>query len=224
MEVLTRRIHERDVGSLDFHLEETLHQFICPMKLRGDDPSKVEVADHDLWIIDERLTFTKYFASDVSFKKILDKEASKKRPDLLIYDRLYGLRSEGNDPLQRVMLVEFKHPGRKDYDERYSPMNQISEYITKLQKGEILDFKGGHIRVASDCIFYCYVVADIIGKLEIQTNGWRTTANGRGRIQELSGKFRGIVEIIEWADLLNDARLRNQAFISAAGLRYDKHT
>lgn len=223
MEVLTRRIRERDAGSLDFHLEETLHQFICPMKLRGDDPSKVEVADHDLWIIDERLTFTKYFASDVSFKKILDKEASKKRPDLLIYDRLYGLRSEGNDPLQRVMLVEFKHPGRKDYDERYSPMNQISEYITKLQKGEILDFKGGHIRVASDCIFYCYVIADIVGKLEIQTNGWRTTSNGRGRIQELSGKFRGIVEIIEWADLLNDARLRNQAFISAAGLRYDKH-
>lgn len=224
MEVLTRRIRERDVGSLDFHLEETLHQFICPMKLRGDDPSKVEVADHDLWIIDERLTFTKYFASDVSFKKILDKEASKKRPDLLIYDRLYGLRSEGNDPLQRVMLVEFKHPGRKDYDERYSPMNQISEYITKLQNGDILDFRGGHIRVAPDCIFYCYVVADIVGKLEIQTNGWRTTANGRGRIQELSGKFRGIVEIIEWADLLNDARLRNQAFISAAGLRYDKHT
>src|SRR5262249_7943712 len=57
MEVLIRRIREREDGSQDFHLEETLHQFICPMKLRGDDPSKVERSDHDLWVIDERLTF-----------------------------------------------------------------------------------------------------------------------------------------------------------------------
>lgn len=223
MEVLTRRIRERTDGSQDFHLEETLHQFICPMKLRGDDPTKVERSDHDLWIIDERLTFTKYFASDVPFTQIIDGEASTKRPDLLIYDRLYGLGADGEDPLKRVMLVEFKHPGRRDYDERYSPMSQISEYITKLKNGEILDFRGGRVRVADDCIFYCYVVADIVGKLEIHTNGWRTTSNGRGRIQELSGKFRGIIEVIEWADLLGDARLRNQAFVSAAGLRYEKH-
>lgn len=223
MEGLTRRIRQRENGSQDFHLEETLHQFICPMKLRGDDPAKVERSDHDLWIIDERLTFTKYFASDVPFTQIIDGETSTKRPDLLIYDRLYGLGAEGEDPLKRVMLVEFKHPGRKDYDERYSPMSQISEYITRLQKGEILDFRGARVRVADDCIFYCYVVADIVGKLEIHTNGWRTTSNGRGRIQELSGKFRGIIEVIEWADLLGDARLRNHAFVSAAGLRYERH-
>ena len=33
----------------------------------------------------------------------------------------------------------------------------------------------------------------------------------------------GMVEIIEWADLIGDARLRNQAFIHAAGLRFDWH-
>ena len=64
---------------------------------------------------------------------------------------------------------------------------------------------------------------DIVGKLEIHTNGWRTTSNGRGRIQDLGGRFRGMVEVIEWADLLGDARLRNHAFINAAGLRYDRH-
>lgn len=223
MEVLLRRIRERDNGSQDFQLEETLHQFICPMKLRGDDPSKIEQSDHDLWIIDERLTFQKYFASDVPFTQILEGESSTKRPDLLIYDRLYGLGAEGEDPLTKVMLVEFKHPGRKDYEERYSPMNQISEYITKLKAGQIEDFNKSRVRIAEDCIFYCYVVADIVGKLEIHTNGWRTTANGRGRIQELGGKFRGMVEVIEWKDLLADARLRNHAFLNAAGLRYDRH-
>ena len=223
MEVLIRRIRERADGTYDFHLESTLHQFICPMKLRGDDPKRIEQSDHDLWIIDERLTFTKYFASDVPFNQLVEGEDSTRRPDLLIYDRLHGLGAEGEDPLKRVMLVEFKHPGRRDYDERYSPMNQISEYITRLKNGEIEDFRRGRVRVADDCIFYCYVVADIVGKLETHTNGWRTTANGRGRIQELSGKFRGVIEIIEWADLLGDARLRNHAFITAAGLRYDRH-
>lgn len=223
MEVLLRRIRERGNGTQDFQLEETLHQFICPMRLRGDDPSKVEQSDHDLWIIDERLTFQKYFASDVPFTQLLEGEKSTKRADLLIYDRLYGMGAEGEEPLTKVMLVEFKHPGRKDYDERYSPMNQISEYITKLKAGQIEDFNNSSVRVADDCVFYCYVVADIVGKLEIHTNGWRTTANGRGRIQELGGKFRGIVEVIEWKDLLGDARLRNHAFLHAAGLRYDRH-
>ena len=220
MQVLIRRIRERDDGSEDYHLEETLHKFICPMKLRGDDPSKVEQSDHDLWIIDERLTFTKYFASDVPFTQLIADERSTTRSDLLIYDRIHGLGAEGEDPLRRVMLVEFKKPGRRDYEDRYSPQNQISEYITRLQKGEIEDFRNQRIRIAEDCIFYCYVVADIVGKLEIHTNGWRTTSDGRGRIQDLNGKFRGVIEIIEWADLIKDARLRNLAFIDAAGLQY----
>lgn len=223
LEVLIRRIRERGNGAQDFHLESTLHQFICPMKLRGDDPTKVERSDHDLWVIDERLTFTRYFASDMPFTRILEGDSSTQRPDLLIYDRLHGLGAEGDDPLKRVLLVEFKQPGRKDYEERYSPMNQISEYITRLRNGEIEDFRNSRVRVADDCIFYCYVVADIVGKLEVHTNGWRTTSNGRGRIQELGGKFRGMVEIIEWADLISDARLRNHAFIHAAGLRIDRH-
>lgn len=223
MDVLLRRIREKDNNSQGFHLEETLHQFICPMKLRGDDPSKIEQSDHDLWIIDERLTFQKYFASDVPFTQILEDASSTKRPDVLIYDRLYGLGTDGDEPLTKVMLVEFKHPGRKDYSERYSPMNQISEYITKLKAGQVEDFNSARVRIADDCVFYCYVVADIVGKLEIHTDGWRRTANGRGRIQELSGKFRGIVEVIEWKDLLADARLRNHAFLNAAGLRFERH-
>ncbi len=221
MQVLIRRIREREDGSEDFHLEETLHKFICPMRLRGDDPSRIERSDHDLWIIDERLTFTKYFASDVPFTQLIDGANSTLRSDLVIYDRIHGLGAEGEDPLRRVMLVEFKKPGRRDYDDRYSPQNQISEYITRLQNGDIEDYRNQRVRIADDCIFYCYVVADIVGKLEIHTNGWRTTSDGRGRIQDLNGRFRGVIEIIEWADLIKDARLRNLAFIDAAGLQYN---
>lgn len=223
MDVLIRRIRERANGTEDYHLESTLHQFICPMKIRGDDPTRVEQTDHDLWVIDERLTFTKYFASDVPFTQLIQGQDSTRRPDLLIFDRLHGLGAEGEDPLKRVMLVEFKQPGRRDYDERYSPLNQISEYLSRLKNGEIEDFRQGRVRIADDCIFYCYVIADIVGKLDTHTSGWRTTSNGRGRFHDLHGRFRGVIEIIEWADLIQDARLRNHAFTHAAGLRYDRH-
>jgi hypothetical protein len=54
MEVLIRRVREKvsKEGSAtkeqkadDFHLEQTLHQFICPMKVRGDDPSAIEAGN-----------------------------------------------------------------------------------------------------------------------------------------------------------------------------------
>jgi hypothetical protein len=97
-------------------------------------------------------------------------------------------------------------------------MNQVSRYLNELTSGRIETFNRDNIRVAPDCVFYCYVVADIVGQLEVITNGWRTTSNGRGRWIELSGKYRGSIEIIEWKDLINDARARNRGFIEAAGL------
>lgn len=219
MEVLLRRIREREEGEDGHHLESTLHQFICPMRVRGDDPNQVERSDHDLWVIDERLTFAKYFASDVPFSQLAADSRSADRMDLLIFDRLHGLGIDTDEPLRRLMLVEFKKPNRRQYEENYSPLNQISKYITELKSGNREDFKRDKIRIADDCIFYCYVVADIVGNLDIHTSGWRTTSNGRGRMMELSGKHRGMIEIIEWKDLIVDAKLRNHAFIDAATVR-----
>jgi hypothetical protein len=116
------------------------------------------------------------------------------------------------------MLVEFKRPGRPSYEERYSPLNQVSRYLTELAGNHVESFDRERVRVAPDCVFYCYIVADIVGDLDIHTSTWRTTANGRGRWMELSGKFRGTIEVIDWKDLISDARSRNHAFIHAAGL------
>ncbi|WP_412057122.1 ATP-binding protein [Bartonella sp. DGB2] len=201
--------------------EEALHKLICPVKLRGDDPKKVKSSKHDLWIIDERLTFTSYFASDESFKNITGEKGNLKRPDLFLYDHVYGLSEEDDNPLKRVMLVEFKRPGFASYKDDKMPMDQVTDYIAALQDKKIKKFDGSDIRLADDCVFYCYIIADILGKLEERARYMSTTANGRGRIQILTNEARGSIEIIQWADLLNDARLRNRAFIEAAGLRYE---
>jgi hypothetical protein len=220
MDVLIRRVREaQDGGDDDFHLEKTLHQFLCPMRVRGDDPTKIESADHDLWVIDERLAFSRYFASDVPFDQLIESSDSGERADLVMFDKIHGLGFKEDEPLRHVLLVEFKKPGRTTYDERYSPQNQISRYLGQLAGGQIESFDRERIRVASDCVFYCYVVADIVGNLDVHTSTWRTTSNGRGRWQELSGKYRGSIEIIEWKDLIADARARNRAFIEATSRR-----
>jgi|SRR5580704_6597001 hypothetical protein len=115
------------------------------------------------------------------------------------------------------MLVEFKKPGRRDYDDRYTPQNQIARYLSALSAGSVESYKNERVRVAEDCVFYCYVIADIVGMLDVYTSTWRTTADGRGRWTELSGKYRGSIEIIEWRDLVADARARNAAFIELTG-------
>lgn len=169
LEVLIRRVREIESGKDDYHLESTLHQFICPMKVRGDDPTKIETTDHDLWIIDERLAFSRYFASDVQLSSLLQGSKSGERPDLFIFDRLHGLGYDEGDPLRRVMLVEFKKPGRKDYDDNYSPMIQITRYLNELVGGRVESYQQQRVRIAADCVFYCYVVADIVGMLDVHT-------------------------------------------------------
>lgn len=198
------------------HLEKTLHELICPMRVRGDDPKSQENLTHDLWIIDERLTFTRYFASDMPIKKIAKNSTEKGRPDLLCYDQLYALGLEGrlDADLDKLMLVEFKRPGQKKYKAGYSPMNQINKYLNELKGKSIKTFDNKKINISEQCVFYCYIIADIEGELKTQTSTWQKTANGRGRTNPLQGDFRGSVEIIEWSDLVADAKLRNEAFIS----------
>lgn len=152
-------------------------------------------------------------SASVPITQILKQGTSAERPDMFIWDRLYRLGLEGDEPLTRVMLVEFKKPGRTDYDEQYSPQSQIARCLEALSNGQAESFRRNRVRIAPDCVFYCYVVADIVGSLDTYTSYWKTTADGRGRWTELSGKYRGTIELVEWRDLIKDARSRNRAFI-----------
>lgn len=222
MDVLLKKLKVSASGNTNHQLEETLHKFICPMRVRGDDPKKVESSEHDLWIVDERLTFARYFASDVPFSKILEESNSKDEPDLFVFERIHGLGIEGEDPLTQAMLVEFKRPMKTSFEAKYLPGNQVIRYLSEIQGKTIEGFDGSSVRIAEDCVFYCYIVADIVGDMKIHTSNWNKTANGRGRWQPLQGDYRGMIEVIEWKDLLSDARLRNAAFLNEVGLHGSK--
>lgn len=228
LEKLITRIRARDGASEDFHLERTLHSFICPMNVRGDDPVEFKGRAHELWIVDERLAFTRAFSSDKRLDDILVGGGSADRPDLFLWDLAYGLGStepdhpdavDVSEPLGTVMVVEFKKPGRKSYSGPKDQIEQqITRYLAQMQGQEIESFGRTRVRIANDCVFYCYVIADIVGDLVLQLSSWETTSNGQGRIRQLKGNYRGQIEVVQWQDLVNDAWMRNRATLHAAGL------
>lgn len=229
LEKMIARVYQREGKDDAYQLESSLHSFIVPMRIRGDDHAEVKSRAHDLWIVDERLAFTRAFSSDKRLDSLLVQGGSAGRPDLLLWNTVFGLGVTDPDknpeyvdvsePLRKMMIVEFKRPGRTDYGAVEDQIeSQITKYLSDLKGGELESFGREKIRVAPDCVFHCYVVADIVGDLKRQLSAWQTTANGEGRIRVLANEYRGSIEVVQWRELINDAWLRNQASIAAAGL------
>jgi len=219
IEVLLQKVRD-DKRDSSYQREDILHSFICPVRVETVSEEKgkrVEAAAaHDLWIVDERLTFARYFSSDVEFSKLAEAVDSKERPDVLIFDYVHGLR-QTDDP-SKVLLIEFKRPGRTSYPDDENPQFQVERYVQRLLSGKLSDVRGRPIKLDGNTIFYCFIVADIVGKLDDWTFTWQRTADGRGRVYRPNSGFHGSIELIGWDALLNDARARNQAFFDCAGI------
>ena len=80
------------------------------------------------------------------------------------------------------------------------------------------DVKGRPIQLDENTAFHCFIVADIMGKLDSWTFSWQRTTDGRGRMYMPNNGFKGSIELIGWDQLINDAKARNQAFFDKTGL------
>jgi hypothetical protein len=218
VEVLIEKVRN-DTKGTSYQREDILHTFICPMQIAtvGKKGARdVVPASHDLWIVDERLTFAQYFSSDVPFDELSAAYRSKDRADMLIFDKVHSLRQ--SETAARVLLVEFKKPGRKTYSNAENPQQQVERYIKQLLAGGLTDVKGRPIKINRDTAFYGFIIADIVGKMDDWTFSWRRTPDGRGRIYQPGDGFNGVIELIGWDALVNDARERNKAFFDRMGL------
>ena len=235
LDALVRRIRERADKEDIYHLEKTLHTLLVPMRIVGTDPATAEHSAHDLWILDERLAFAAGFASDAPLKSYVKESESEDRPDIILWDVLFGLGSIASrggteeiddiEPLTKVFIVELKHPGRKSYaaDERVE--DQVRKYVAAIQKGTVEGFGRRSIRVSADCQFHCTVVADFHGPLKDEVSGWAYTLNKQGRARQLQGDFSNVtIEAVEWDYVLRTARDANAALLDAAGLQKVRRT
>jgi hypothetical protein len=219
IEILLEKVRDDDLDSA-YQREDILHSFICPVRVNNVSEEKGRRVDasasHDLWIVDERLTFAEYFSSDVDFNTLSAAFDSAERADVLIFDYVHGLRQ--TDEPSKVLLVEFKKPGRTSYPEKDNPQFQVERYVQRLQSGQLTDVRGRPVKLDQNTIFYCYIVADIVGRLDEWTFSWQRTADGRGRIYRPNSGFLGSIELIGWDALIEDAQARNKAFFDRAGI------
>jgi len=187
------------------------------MKVTSDSESSI---NHNLWVIDEKLTYHTYIASDIPLNQMSIVEAeSAERPDLFICPVAFV---EGHYPYNSFVIIELKRPERRGYsDDSENPDRKAINYIKDFKAGKIKDKDGITIPANPDARFFCYIIADITTKLKellIDAN-YKKTIDDDGYYY-YHDQHQAYIEVIGYRKLLEDAKKRNQALFDALGLPY----
>lgn len=206
LEALTQLLKRREDGKGE--LEGDIHNLIYPM---GNDSENTNYEDHNLWLLDERLVFSEFVASD---KKISAKKGALGEPDLLVFDRKKSFRNGDNEFSNPLTIFEFKRPKRTNYTESDDPVLQIGKYLKDIRKGKYEMPEGLEpIKVNENTPVYGYVIADITEKIEEFADKHQLTQSPDK--EGYFGFHRGYnmyLEIVSFKKLLKDAQLRNKIF------------
>ena len=205
-----------DPESGSYALEKTVHSLVFPMRFTSDD---VPFEQQNLWIIDERLTFHSFLSSDIRLDQLPPLENdSESRPDLLIFNEPLAF-SEDGEPLQSMVVIEFKKPDRSSYSDE-DPVTQVYRMVREIRAGKKKDRKGVYIRPANQSIpAYCYIVCDLTPGLEVrvQNMGARRTPDNLG-YYGFNETLNAYYEIISYRKLLSDAQKRNRVLFEKLNL------
>ena len=197
-----------------YSTEDTVHSIIFPTKR---DAHEIAYESHNLWILDERLTFTSFLSSDLP----LDGGTSQ-RPDIIAFDSPVAFRAE-NEASNPVTIFEFKRPGRDDFANpasREDPIEQIVRYVNALRAGKFKTPVGRQVDIAETTPFYGYVVCDLTTKVKNwlrDDKDFKAMPDGLGYFN-WRGNINLYVEVLSWSKVLKDADIRNRAFFQKLGI------
>lgn len=195
------------------HLEAELHNLIFPM---GETSDTLDYESHNLWLLDERLVFSQYIASD----KIISK-SEKKEPDILIFDEEICIYRNGeNVTTSPLTIFELKRPKRTNYPDNENPIMQACRYAEKIRKGKYEMPDGLEpIKISEETPVYIYIISDLCEKIHEFAKGFSLTesADGEGYFGYSSG-YRAYVEVMSYRKLITDAKMRNKIFFKKLGI------
>lgn len=196
-----------------FEIESYMHELIYPM---SQDSSSCPYDNHNLWLIDEKLSYSVYIASDIPFNQ----DRKEQRPDILILNNPVAMADSTNDGTEysSVTLFELKRPGRDDYKPNDNPVDQLLDYVARIRKGEIKDANGRPIRVNGNTKYYLYIVADVtqslIQILEKHSFNFFDSENAYAH----NPNFKAYIEVMSYDRILRDAEKRNKVFFEKLGI------
>lgn len=198
-----------------YPFERVLHKMIFPMGATSKDSF---FEQQNLWVIDERLCYHTLLTSDKKLNSVPGlKGTSGKEPDIFafFYDTPIGVAESDNLPSGGVIIIEFKRPGRDDYDK--DPADQIIQRFREISDGNVNDIDGRQINPAN-LRYTGYLIADLKPSLHKQVYGrYHRTADNEGYFFNLAAG-NGCIEIISYDKLVKDAGRRNRILFDKLGL------
>src|SRR5688500_14800112 len=200
-----------------YPIEERVHQIIFPLRRTSEE---VLFDNHNLWLVDEKLVYHSFLASDKPLRKsqaIVSK--SKKEPDIVIFDKAIAFATEQDGPFSAITIIEFKRPMRDDYDDIENPFVQVRKYINDIREGKARTPDGRDIPIANNIPFFCYIICDKTPTLEQQAYDFELTktADGQGFFG-FKRQYNAYFELISYTKMVSDAKRRNVAFFDKLSL------
>lgn len=217
---LLEKLLEKDNDD-KFSNEEVLHSIFFPIRSTSDE---VPYEKQNLWLLDERLTYHSFLASDKRFDQIKQLDSTNRdRTDLLIYNDALAFSETKFSPFQSFTIVEFKKPqreGYKDYDSNKNPLDQVEKYIKEILKGTVESRTGRKIQVDPKIPFYVYIVCDITTSLVeiLESREFDKTPDGMGYFKFYAKYFNAYIEVLPFEKVLLDAKKRNRILFDKLGL------
>jgi len=201
-----------------YELEDTVHSIIYPTKT---DSNQIDYNNQNLWIIDERLSFHNFLSSDKPLNSIEDFENnSLDRPDLMIFNNPISYIEGDEAPFNSVVLVEFKRPMRKGYNETDdNPIVQLYDYVRQIRKGKKLTTDGRTYDIGDHTRFYCYLVCDKNEKIDeyAENAQLEKTFDGLGWFG-YNKNLKCTIDIMPFNQVLSNAKKRNKVLFYKLGI------
>jgi hypothetical protein len=202
--------------------EDLIHQLIMPMRV---DSNSVSLNAGNLWLIDERLAFHDYLASDKTIRSFpISGATDTKEPDICVlnvFDQPILFSDSLKLPPASLEIIEIKRPQRNDAGtgEEDDPIEQAIGYLDRIRAGAIKTSTGRSIPASESTPGFCYILADLTPRLEARCkmHDLTRTADGMGYFGYKKNS-QAYVEVIGFDRLLNMAKDRNRAFFDKLGL------
>jgi hypothetical protein len=206
IELLNKKLELNKEGK--YSNEDIIHDIIFPRKTTTND---ILFDEHNLWLIDEKLSFHSFATSDKPLSEI-SKKISDDRPDICIFSEI------DKDMIARsISLVEFKKPMRKRFDTE--PTTQLLKYVRKIRDGKINNIHGRKLLANEFTKYYCYAICDINEKIDefAENNNYSKLKNDLG-YYFYNRSLNSHIEIIAFDKLVYDAKQRHIIFFEKLGI------
>jgi hypothetical protein len=220
LDLLEKAIQRRLDGK--YEREDLIHNLIMPMSHTSDD---LHVDTCNLWLIDERLAFHDFLASDKTLAAMpITCSQSTREPDLLalnVFDSPILVADSQSLPLASITVVELKRPMRNDAasGEDKDPVEQALGYLQRIREGRVTTQSGRPIPQCESIPGFCYAICDLTTSVAHRCKllGLTPTHDFTGYFG-YNHNFRAYIEVISFTGLVNAAKERNKAFFDRLGL------